>query len=374
MKNLTWVELNRDAYNFNMANFRRLAGKDKKIMAVVKSNAYGHGLHETALLAQDCGNVDMLGVYSLREAKLLYGKGVKLPVFIMGYVLGEEFIDVARHDFSVCVSSLEQLRMIDEVIGTKNLKIHLKFDTGLRRLGFYPEEIPELTAFLGERPNLKVEGIFSHFANIEDTISHEFAKSQRDLFERMCEPLMDRGPIRHIACSAAGLLFKDTYFEMIRAGIAMYGLWPSKETLITSLKSNMISELRPVLSWKTRVAQTKPVSPGDTVGYGRSYKVTRPGRIAIIPVGYNDGYDRKYSNSAKVIIKGKEAPVIGRICMNMSIVDISHIDGVKIEDEVILIGSEGEASVTADFLADISGTINYEVTTRIDPSIPRIIV
>ncbi|MCQ2736220.1 MAG: alanine racemase [bacterium] len=375
MNHLTWVELNREAYRFNMEHFRKLAGNNRKIMAIIKSNAYGHGLYETALLAQECGNADMLGVYSLQEAKHLYGKGIKLPIFIMGYVMAEEFNDIARHDFSICISSLDQLKAVAETIGTKTLKIHLKFDTGLRRLGFLPEETQELLAWLSEHENFRVEGIFSHFANIEDTVSHDFAKEQRDTFEKMCAPFMKKyNPLRHIACSAAGLLFPDTYFEMIRSGISMYGMWPSKETLITSLKSNMAGELKPVLSWKTRIAQVKDVKPGDTVGYGRSHAITRPGRIAIIPVGYNDGYCRKYSNSAKVIVRGIEAPVIGRICMNMSMIDVSHIKDASREDEVILIGSCGNSSVTADFLAGISDTINYEVTTRISPFIPRVIV
>lgn len=376
MKYLTWVELSREAYNFNMQSFKNVVGDNCKIMAIIKSNAYGHGLYESAILAQDSKCVDMVGVYALNDAKYLYSKGIKLPIFIMGYVLSDDFFDIVRHDFSVCISSFDQLKKVKEVIGDKKIKIHLKFDSGLRRLGFYPSELKDLMTFLEENKNFVVEGIFSHFANIEDTICHDFAKLQRDTFENMTLPFVEKyHPIRHIACSAAGLLFPDTYFEMIRTGISMYGMWPSRETLITALKTNSkISELKPVLTWKTRIAQIKEVSVGDTVGYGRSYTVTRPGKIAIIPVGYYDGYDRHYSNSAKVIVKGVEAPVVGKICMNMSMIDVSHIDNVSIEDEVILLGEDGNASVTADFLADISGTINYEVTTRINSSIPRIII
>ena len=374
MKYLTWIELSKSAFEFNMANFRKLAG-DLKIMAVVKSNAYGHGLYEIAFLAQETGGADMLGVYSLSEANFLSSKGISLPILIMGYILTEDFVEAAHKNFSVCISSFDQLKAVAEKIGGRSLKIHLKFDSGLRRLGFYPEEIPYLLEFLNERKNFHVEGLFSHFADIEDTVTHDFARTQRTTFESMSSSFMQLyTPLRHMACSAAGILFKDTYFDMLRVGISMYGLWPSKETLITSLKSHSaLTELKPVMSWKTRVAQIKDVRPGDTVGYSRSYRVTRNGKIAIIPVGYYDGYDRLYSNRAKVVINGCEAPIIGKICMNMSMVVVSHIDDLKRDDEVILIGGCGGSQVTADFLAEISGTINYEVVTRINSSIPRII-
>ena len=155
----------------------------------------------------------------------------------------------------------------------------------------------------------------------------------------------------------------------------MYGMWPSKETLITYITSgNEKPVLKPVLTWKTRVAQVKKVYPGDTVGYGRTHRVTRPGIIATLPIGYADGYDRKFSNSSYVLIKGQEAPIVGRICMNVCMVDISHIENVSMGDEVILLGNQGEKSITADFLAGLAGTINYEITTKINPALPRVTV
>ena len=206
MKYLTWVELNREAYNFNMQSFKNTVGDDCKIMAIIKSNAYGHGLYESAILAQESKCVDMLGVYALNDAKYLYDKGVNIPIFIMGYVLSDDFMDIVKHDFSVCISSFDQLKKVKDVIGDNKIKIHLKFDSGLRRLGFYPSELKDLMTFLDENKNFIVEGIFSHFANIEDTICHDFAKLQRDTFEKMTVPFVEKyHPIRHIACSAAGL-------------------------------------------------------------------------------------------------------------------------------------------------------------------------
>ncbi len=374
VKHNTWVEINREALKKNMHLFRTLSEQKQKIMAVVKANAYGHGAVVFSKLAVECG-ADWLGVYSLDEAIELREGGVEAPIFILGFVMPENMQIVSENGFSVGIVSLEQLNETLKVLNGKKLNVHLKLDTGLRRLGFFPEEIPQVEEILAANSNINLEGLYTHFADIEDTTTHEFAKYQRELFEKMCAPFKRFSPLRHCACSAASLLFPSTYFEMLRTGISMYGMWPSRETFITSLMTDQKDLfLFPVLSWKSRIAQIKKVVPGDTVGYGRTHRITREGLIAVIPVGYSDGYDRSFSNNSYVLIRGEEAPVVGRICMNMFMADVSHINGVKMCDEVVMIGRQGDREISADTLADFAGTINYEITTRINPMLPRIIV
>ena len=374
IKHITWIEISKSAIADNMAIFRNLIGNSCKIMAIVKSNAYGHGIVEFSKIAAD--HADILGVFSLEEA-LQLKQHLNKDIFILGYVLPENMPIVCDNNFVVGITSMEHLNQSAKIANGKTLKVHLKFDTGLRRLGFLPHEMQEVREFLDKHENIKIEGIYSHFANIEDTLNHDFASKQMETFEEMTRPFKDcyKELLRHTACSAAALLFPQTYFEAIRAGISMYGMWPSKETLITYITSgNEKPVLKPVLTWKTRVAQVKKVYPGDTVGYGRTHRITRPGIIATLPIGYADGYDRKFSNSSYVLIKGQEAPIVGRICMNVCMVDISHIENVSMGDEVILLGNQGEKSITADFLAGLAGTINYEITTKINPALPRITV
>jgi len=225
---------------------------------------------------------------------------------------------------------------------------------------------------------LVIEGVSSHFANIEDTTDHSYAKYQLDRFKDFLAQIENHGirvPFKHIACSAAVILFPETYFNMARIGIGIYGLWPSNEVYISSLlRKRPRFYLRPVLTWKARIAQVKKVPKGDFIGYGCTYKTSRDTDLAVIPVGYYDGYFRSLSNVSFVLIKGKRASIRGRVAMNFIMADITDIPGVHVEDPVILIGSEGSDSITADKLASLTGTINYEITARISPHIPRIVV
>jgi len=374
IKPITWIEISKSAISENLSVFRNLVGTDCRIMAIVKANAYGHGILEFSKIAVK--SADLLGVFSLEEA-LTIKKNMTAEVFILGYVLPENMPVVCDYNISAGLTSMEHLKKSLENIGSKDLRVHLKFDTGLRRLGFLPSEIPELLNFLENHRNIKVEGIYSHFANIEDTLNHDFAQKQIETFNEMTKPFVKKYPnlLRHTACSAAALLFSQTYYEAVRAGISMYGMWPSKETLITYITQGQEQTiLKPVMTWKTKIAQVKNVHPGDTIGYGRAHRITRTGVIATLPIGYADGYDRKFSNSSYVLIRGKEAPITGRICMNVCMVDVSHIDGVSMGDEVVLLGKQGDKNISADFLAGLSGTINYEITTKINSDIPRIIV
>ena len=228
------------------------------------------------------------------------------------------------------------------------------------------------------RPVSDWRGLGTHFANIEDTTDHGYAEGQYATFTEVVERLQSAGievPIRHAACSAAAILFTRTHLDMARIGISLYGIWPSKETYVSCLNRGRTAlDLRPVMSWKTRVAQVKSVPEGSYVGYGCTYRATRDSRIAVLPVGYHEGFDRALSGVAHVLVRGRRAPICGRICMNMCMVDVSDIPGAALEDEVVLLGAQGEERITAEQLAGWCGTIAYEIVSRVHPALPRVVV
>ncbi len=225
---------------------------------------------------------------------------------------------------------------------------------------------------------LRLEGASTHFANIEDTTEHAYAEQQISTFARVVERLRAAGhdvPIVHAACSAATLLFTRTHLDLARIGIALYGIWPSKETYVSCLERGKPTlDLRPALTWKTRVAQVKAVPEGSYVGYGGTFRATRESRFAVLPVGYHEGYDRALSNVAHVLVRGRRAPVRGRVCMNMMLVDVTDVPGVALEDEVVLLGAQGEERIRAEQVGVWCGTIPYEVVSRIHPALPRVVV
>ncbi len=281
------------------------------------------------------------------------------------------------YELRIVVYNIETVRELGKISERekKGVYLHVKLETGTHRQGVFPDKILEFVKEIRKFPFLKLEGISTHFANIEDTTDHSYAESQLTIFKKTVEMLEENGiiiPIKHTACTAATILFPETYFNMVRVGIGIYGLWPSRETLLSSMiNGNPRIELKPVLTWKTKIAQIKEVKKGSFIGYGCTYKTNRDSRIAVLPVGYNEGYDRRLSNIGHVLIKGQRAPLRGRVAMNMIMVDVTDIKGVKLEDEVVLIGSQGKERITAEYLASLCGTINYEIVTRINPLIPR---
>lgn len=376
---VSWVEIDSGALRHNVDQFRNLIGMERILCGVVKSNAYGHGILEVSNLLLSFG-VDWLGVNSLEEGKLLRKNGIKAPVLILGYVPLNQLKEVVEYDLRVVVYNLETLRILGEISdrAKKEVFLHIKLETGTHRQGIYPEKVIEFIDEIKKFRFLRLEGISTHFANIEDTTDHSYAEHQLGIFKKCVEILEGNGvkiPIKHTACTAATILFPETYFDMVRVGIGLYGLWPSRETLLSSMiNGNPPVELKPVLTWKTRIAQIKDVKKGSFIGYGCTYKTGRDSKIAVLPIGYNEGYDRKLSNISYVLIKGHRAPVRGRVAMNMIMVDVTDIEDVKLEDEVVLIGSQGKERISPEYLATLCGTINYEIVTRINPLIPRIIV
>lgn len=372
----TWVEINKNNLLHNLEQIRNLVGEKIKIMGVVKANAYGHGLTEVAGVISD--KVDWLGVDSLSEALKLRQVAIKKPILVLGYTELKDLKEAVKNNISLTVYNKETIEKLGKIpIHNPNLnpKIHIKIETGTARQGVLENEILEFIKFVKQYPSIEIQGISTHYANIEDTTDSSFAKAQLEIFSRAAEILKKEGvtPLRHTACSAATILFPETHFDMVRLGISMYGLWSSKETKAVAKNKNLELDLKPALTWKTIIAQIKNLPAGTPVGYGLTERVSRDSKIAILPIGYYDGYDRKLSSVGNVLIRGKRCKVLGRVCMNMIIVDVTDLPKVELEDEVVLLGRQGKEEISAEDLAQKIGTINYEVVTRINPLILRIL-
>ncbi len=377
MSNLVWVELDREVPDHNLRELRKGLRKGTILCAVVKANAYGHGVKEMIPLLP---SADWFAVNSLEEGVELREMAEKRPVLVLGHVPLDALQEaVARNlDFTVYNrETLEALAQLD--LGSIGpARLHLKVETGTGRQGILPSEVKGFVGQLKSVAGAKLVGVSTHFANIEDTLNHDYAQAQLDRFGDVLN-ILDRLDIKtdfiHAAATAAGILFSKTHFNLVRAGIGIYGLWPSRETYLSTLLGHRpVPDLRPVLTWKTRIVQIKNLPEGSYIGYGCTYRATRPIRVAVLPVGYAEGYDRKLGNAAYVLIRGKRAPVIGRVCMNLTMVDISDIPHAGLEEEVVLLGQDGEERVSAESMAEWAGTINYEIVTRISPLFPRRVV
>jgi alanine racemase len=360
------IEVNQEALRHNMALFRERIEKPARLLAVVKAGGYGHGIL-IAAQAFLAGGADMLGVHSLSEAAALRDGGIAAPILILGPVDSEEVLGATRlGDVELTVSSLTGCRAVAAAAKQgADCSVHLKVETGVYRQGLLESELDAAVAELGVAANVKLVGLSSHFADIEDTTDHSFAQRQRELFERFSAALAARGHgrlCRHMSCSASAILWKSSHHDLVRVGISGYGIWPSRETLISARQvgRNQLA-LRPALTWKCRIAQIKELPAGHTVGYGRTWKAPLDSRIAVLPVGYSDGYPRALSNRAYVLIRGQRAPVRGRICMNLCMVDVTHIPGAEAGDEAVLLGRQDQEEITAELLAELLGTIPYEV-------------
>lgn len=368
---LSWVEISKKALTSNLKTFRGLIGKDVKLAPAVKANAYGHGLIETSKVLLKAG-ADFLCINAFFEAEALRKAGIKAPLLIIGYTPLSDLKKAAALKCDLTVYNLETIRELGKI--RKPVNLHLKIETGNHRQGVRLDEIPKILAEFKKYKNLKMAGLSTHFANLEDRINHKYALFQLREFRKAYRKLEESGHAphyRHCANSAAAILLPEAHFNFVRVGIGAYGLWPSEKTLQAAEHAGIDIKLTPALTWKTIVAQVKEVDRGALVGYGCTYEMPHKGLIAVLPVGYYDGYVRLLSNKGHVLIHGKRAPVIGRVCMNMIMVDITHIPEVKLEDEVVLIGSQGKERITAEEMAELSQTINYEVTTRINERIPR---
>jgi len=378
VKHLTWIEINSKAFRQNIKTIGELAG-GRAVAAAVKANAYGHGLKEILTLLEK-EHIEYIAVHSLEEATAARDYGWQGQILVVGYIPLSELEAVFTHQLELSVYNIETINRLGRL--TEKLQcrvdIHLKVETGTNRQGVGENKLAGVIDVLKKHRGVYLKGVSTHFANIEDTTDHSYANYQLKTFNRIVTAIKKQGlrpQYRHTACSAALLLFEKTRFEMVRPGIAIYGLWPSKETYLSyRLQGGSNNILSPVLNWKTRIIQIKDVPADAFVGYGCTYRTTAKTKLAVLPVGYYDGYDRGLSNLAYVLIKGKRAPVRGRVCMNLMMVDITDIKGVKLEEPVVLLGQDSRESVSADQLALWANTVNYEITSRINGNIHKDIV
>lgn len=364
------AEINLNNLAHNVRELKKLS-KSRHFMAVVKADGYGHGAVPVARVALESGS-DSLGVATIQEAIELREAGIKAPILIFGWTPHEYGSLLIKYDLAQTVFSMEQAEKLSEAaktIGGK-IKIHLKLDTGMNRLGF---KVTEKSA--GEMKKvfaaggLRVLGVFTHFAEADNRASN-FTLTQFNLFKAFIADLESQGlefPIKHCANSAAIIDYPDTHMDMVRAGISIYGLYPD---LVMKDKIG----LKPVMRFLARIAHIKDISKGETVSYGRTFKAQENKRIATIPVGYADGYNRLLSNKGRVIINNSFAPIVGRVCMDQFMVDITQVQqDIQPGDEVILFGANDRGlEISIDEIAQIIGTINYEIVCMVSKRVPRI--
>ena len=377
---LSWIELSKSALDHNIKSLARLAGK-RAIAVSLKANAYGHGLAPMISLLKERGEIGYVTVHSLQEAACCRELGWDRKIMVVGPIALSELEAVFDYDLEPVVFTREALDKLGRLAKKreKQVRTHLKLETGTNRQGVLEKDLAPIASIYKKHKYLKKPyGAGMHFANIEDTTNHEYAQHQLDRYNRMVARMkaLGIGPtVRHTACSAALLLFDKTRFELVRPGIALYGHWPSKETYLSyRLAGGHNDILKPVLSWRTRVTQVKVVPADAFIGYGCTYRTTSRTRLAILPIGYSDGYDRSLSNLSYVLIKGRRAPVRSRVCMNLTMVDITDISGVKLEEPVTLIGADKKELISAEQLAGWAGTINYEILARLSPNTVRFVI
>ncbi len=353
------AEINLSAVRHNLTEIRRHIEPAAKLCAVVKANAYGHGAPEVSKVAVECG-ADFLAVATVAEGLELRRAGFDLPILILGLIPYDAAEVVVENNLTAAVVDLEMAKKISAVAVKfdARAKIHLKIETGMGRIGIFPDEAVVLAKKISALPNIELEGVFSHFADA-DSADKTFTLKQLEIFKNVTAKIGAK--INHIAESAAILEIPAAHLNMVRAGVITYGMYPSAEVEHTI-------ELQPVMTLKARVVFVKKIPAGTSIGYGREFIAARDSVIATLPLGYADGYIRAYKNF-HVEIRGQLAPIAGRVCMDQVMVDVTDIDGVKVGDEVILFGSE---KISVDDAARHLNTINYEVTCLVSERVPRI--
>jgi len=362
----TWAEIDLTAIEHNLDSIRQAAGS-ARIMAVVKANAYGHGVDQVSHTCQEWG-VDYFGVASLEEALELRQAGITGPVLTLGYLPESSARTAVAADICPCIFTLDAALAFSQAAQAagKKARIHVKIDTGMGRLGFkIQEESLELVEKIAGLPGIELEGILTHFAEA-DTNSEGFTLQQLNLFTGFVKELESRGhhiPLKHCANSAAIFKYPEAIFDMVRAGIVLYGLSPSPD-----MKKDL--DIVPAMTLKSQVSYVKQLPAGYPVSYGRKYYCREETTVATVPIGYADGYNRLLSNRSWGVIKGQPVPLIGTVCMDQCMFDVSRVEGVKTGDEIILFGKP-EDGITADDLAVLIGTINYEIVCSLGVRVPR---
>lgn len=366
-----WAEVDLEALRQNLLWIRRRVGRKVKIVTVVKADAYGHGLKQIAAHLMQSGT-DVFGVANLTEAEAIRSVGRGWQILMLGACLPDEIAYAVSDDVMPTISSKSEADLFSKEAKRqgKIVRIHIKIDTGMSRLGVHWQNAAQLINYVCNLPNIKVEGVYTHFSSAED--DPEFTKIQQQRFLNVLKELKKQKiEVQFIHCNnSAGIVHEPkTNFNMVRPGLLVYGIVPEgKRKIELEIKKC----LKPVLSFKCRVGFIKEVSAGSALSYGRTYICKKPMKIATITAGYGDGYLRAGSNKAKVIIKGKKCSVLGRVTMDQMLVDVTGIPDVEVGDEVVLIGNQGETRIDARELAECFGTIPYEVFTSITYRVPRI--
>ena len=367
----TWVEIDLSAIANNTRQIKALLGPRVRILASLKADAYGHGVVKVARTVLHNG-ASMLGVATVSEARPLREAGIDAPILVFGYVPPWQMREAVRLDLAVTLYSVESAQALSRAALAlkQSAKVHIKIDTGMGRLGIRAEQVDEVLALVREilaLPGLEMEGIFTHFA-LADTQDQAHMYLQLARFREVVGTLEELGlrpPLVHAANSAALLSLPESHFDMVRPGIALYGLDPSEEVPIPE-------SFRPALSFKTQVSQVKVIPAGECISYGCTYVTETPTCVAALPVGYADGFRRAPTNWGSVLLHGQAAPILGRVCMDQCIIDVTHIPQTRVGDEVVLIGRQGQASLTAEIVAQRLGTSNYEVVSAILARVPRV--
>lgn len=369
-----WAEIDLDALQFNIENIKDSIGEGTRIIAVLKTDGYGHGAIQIARILEHEERVWGYAVATAEEAFSLRENGMHKPILVLGYTFPYSYGQMIRDGIRATVFTYEAAKELSDtaVAAGKNCRIHVKIDTGMTRIGIHPDDGGvELIRRIAALPGLEVEGMFTHFATADEA-DRTKAYHQMNLFREYADRV-ERGlgiviPMKHCSNSAGIARMPEANMDAVRAGIILYGLWPSSE-----VRSDAAIQLRPMLSLKSRVVYVKTVPGGQEISYGGTYTTTRDTRVATICIGYGDGYPRSLSNRGHVLIKGQRAPVIGRVCMDQFMVDVTGIDSpVCVGDPVTLIGRDKDACITMEELGALSGRFNYELACDIGKRIPRI--
>jgi alanine racemase len=367
----TWVEVNLDAIAQNIKNIKKLIGEKKELMAVVKGNAYGHDILEVSPVVLENG-ATRLAVARLEEAIFLRKAGITVPILVLGLPLKQQTEFLVSYDITPAVCEFEIIEKLSEsaVQMNKMTKIHLKVDTGMGRIGIFPYDVLRFIKRMKALKNVEIEGIFTHFS-VADEKDKFYTEEQFRKFIEILTILEKEGikiPIKHVGNSATLLDLPHMWLDMVRPGIAIYGLYPSKEVKKTI---NLI----PAQQFKTKIVFIKELPLGESISYGRTYITKRRMRVASLPVGYADGYNRLLSNQGEVLVRGQRVPIIGRVCMDQCMIDVTNLTQVEIGDEVVLWGRQGEEMITVEEIAQKIRTINYEIVHMPDKKrVPKLFI
>ncbi|MFH1202365.1 MAG: alanine racemase [Candidatus Omnitrophota bacterium] len=363
----TWAEIDLGALEHNFKLIRRLTGPGTKILVAVKANAYGHGAVPVAKRLEHLG-VDYLGVASIDEARQLREARILKPILIFGSLLYYEVDELIRYKLTATVGDLKLARLLNShaVRLKTKVTVHVKIDTGMGRFGIWHDEAFNFIKELSRFKNLNLEGVYTHFPSADS--DKKFTNQQIERLNELIEKLKTSGikiPLSHAANSMATISYRHAHLNLVRPGLMIYGLYPKEE-----LKKKI--RLKPVLSLKSKIVFLKKVPPGRSISYGRTHITASATVIATLPIGYADGYVRAFSNKATVLVKNRRSPVVGRVCMDFTMIDVGRIPQVKITDEVVLIGRQGKEEISAEDLARIAGTISYEIVCWISGRVPRV--